>query len=83
MDQHPTKAKFERVDDNKCGNVCADEAGLRPTRYCGAALVFAIYNIEPTLILANKSGSVNDLLVMNAHKSKGNSSARFLGVTLQ
>mmetsp|Transcript_83128 Transcript_83128/g.235802 ORF Transcript_83128/g.235802 Transcript_83128/m.235802 type:complete len:333 (+) Transcript_83128:2-1000(+) len=84
MDQHPEKARLRQVEATQCGSVCTDEAGLRPTRYCGAPSAFAVYGIEMKLVVADKNDFVDDLLVVaNPRTIGGAGGDHFLSVARQ
>lgn len=44
-DERPAAPSFEQVSHRACGDVCAGEDGLVPTRYCGGPSAFAAYSV--------------------------------------
>mmetsp|Transcript_97916 Transcript_97916/g.204224 ORF Transcript_97916/g.204224 Transcript_97916/m.204224 type:complete len:900 (+) Transcript_97916:190-2889(+) len=41
-------AERDQVFDGNCGDLCAGEAALRPTRYCGTVSNVAVYRLQPS-----------------------------------
>jgi len=44
--EYSTEAKYSQVGDGDCGAVCAGEAGMSPSRFCGGAWRNAIYGTK-------------------------------------